>query len=250
MAAVGSSNNHLLTNGGFTKIGLNKLSQTADGKKVRLYHLENPTEEKIAKAKEAILKEVSLKHREYVGDLEDFDIDIQEEPYLLKQGKELFLFSQEEASAMLKDYSRAIQNRSLQLGLASGFSLEASNLFSSGLHEQALETYFKCLEVTRSVGDKEREAGTLYNIGEVYEGSNQYVDAIGYYLECLTISTGIETNESFVELAHRSLGNAYISLGNKESALACYQKYFDASQLKGNHLAMREAQTLIQLALR
>ncbi len=247
MAAVGSSNNHLLTSGGFTKIGLNKLSQTANGKKVRLYRLENPTEEKVAKAKEAILKEVSLKNREYVGDLEDFDIEIQEEPYLLKQGKELFLFSQEDADAMLKDYSRAIQKRSVQLGLASGFSLEASNLFHFGHHEQALETYFKSLEVTRSVGDKEREAGTLYNIGEVCAGSNRYEDAIDYYLECLAISNMIETNESFVELAYRGLGNAYVSLRDKDSAFEYYQKYFDVSQLKGNQDGMREAQVLIQL---
>lgn len=247
MTAVGSSNNHLLTNGGFTKIGLSKLSQTAVGEKVRLYHLENPTEEKIAKAKEAILKEVSLKNREYVGDLEDFEIEIQEEPYLLKQGRTLFLFSQEEASAMLKDYSRAMQKRSVQLRLASGFSLEASFLFSSGRHKEALETYFKCLKVTRSVGDKEREAGTLYNIGEVCAGSQRYENAIYYYLECLTISGMIETNESFVELAYRGLGNAYVSLGNKHLAVEYYRKYSDVSQHKGNEDGVQEAQVLIQL---
>ena len=247
MAAVGSNNNHLLTNGGFTKIGLSKLSQTAVGEKVRLYHLENPTEEKIAKAKEAILKEVSLKNREYVGDLEDFEIEIQEEPYLLKQGRTLFLFSQEEASAMLKDYSRAMQKRSVQLRLASGFSLEASFLFSSGRHEEALETYFKCLKVTRSVGDKEREAGTLYNIGEVCAEINRYEDAIHYYLECLTISEMIETNESFVELTYRGLGNAYVSLGKKNLALEYYRTYSDVSQHKGNQDGVHEAQVLIQL---
>ncbi|QVL58353.1 MAG: tetratricopeptide repeat protein [Simkaniaceae bacterium] len=233
MAAIGSSNNHFLTIGGFTKIGLDKLTQTEDGKKVRLYLLKNPTEEKIKKAKEAILKEVSQKNREYVGDLVDFDIDIQEEPYLLKEGKTLFLLSEKEASGMLKNYSLALQKRSVLLGLASGFSLEASNLFSTGQYEKALETYFKCLETVRGARDKEREAGTLYNIGEVFAKLNQHEEAISYYLECLNIVGVIETNESFVELAYRGLGIAYTFLGDTDAAKTYYQKYFDVSEHNG-----------------
>ena len=76
---------------------------------------------------------------------------------------------------MLKNYSLALQERSVLLGLASGFSLQASNLFSTGQYEKVLETYFKCLETVRRARDKEREAGTLYNIGEVFARLNQYV---------------------------------------------------------------------------
>lgn len=248
MAAIGSSTNNILTTGGFTKIDLDKRTQSEDGQKIRLYHLENPTEEKIQRAKEAILKAISLKKREYDEDLdlEYFEDDIQQEPYLLREGKKLSLLSEEEKSEMLNRYSIAVEKRSLQLGLSERFSSEACNLFSVGQHEKALQMYFECLEVTREVRDKEREAGTLYNIGEVFVSINRYEEAITYYKQCVAILETIKTNESFGALVYRGLGFAYQQCGNKNLAHMYYSHYQEICADKNNQLGVREAQHLIQ----
>ena len=242
MAAVGSSNNHFLTLGGFTKIPLDKQSQTEDGQKIRLYHLENPTEEKIEKAKEAILKLVSLKHREYVGDLDDFDQDIREEPYLIRQGQKLFTLSEEEKSKMWRDHSVALQKRYLALQLSS----EAGKLFSAGKIEDALNMYAECLELNREIHDQTREAGTLYNMGEVLASNDQYEMSIPHYLKCVAILETIKTNESFGALVYRGLGFAYQQCGNKNLAHMYYSHYQEICAGKNNQLGVREAQDLIQ----
>jgi len=82
------STNKILTGGGFEKIPF--ITQNQNGSKVKLYYLQDPTQEKIEKAKAALLK-VKKKHKIYDVDFEKFEEKIKKNPYLLRHGKSLNL---------------------------------------------------------------------------------------------------------------------------------------------------------------
>lgn len=80
---------NILTTGGFTK--LPPISQSTKDCKIVLYYLQNPTSEKVKKAKDAISQELGKGGWTYEGDLGSFEEEIEHKGYLLREGKTLEL---------------------------------------------------------------------------------------------------------------------------------------------------------------
>ena len=83
----------ILSTGGFEKIPLG--DQVQEGQKLSLYYLNDLTEEKIARAKKALIEQTSRKGRDYQGNLDTFNEEVREKRYLLKEGRNLHLIEGE-----------------------------------------------------------------------------------------------------------------------------------------------------------
>lgn len=122
----------ILTNGGFEKIFPN--DGTRAEQKLRLYQLSDPTQEKIARAKAAIEKEIEYKGRNYQGNLETFGGDIKEKPYLLRDGTSLCLIKGESKTTpegihhVLYDMSQSICSFFQGVNVGGAFNMTGHNL--------------------------------------------------------------------------------------------------------------------------
>ena len=69
----------------------------------------------------------------------------------------------------------------------------ADKYFATGEHEQALEMYKHSLPLIRSVGDRNREATILSNMGLIYDRLGKKADALENYKQALPLlqETGI-----------------------------------------------------------
>lgn len=117
----------ILTSGGFEKIPL--ANQTGGGQKVRLYHLPNPTDEKIARAKAALQRQVHDKVRQYQGKLEAFEEEIREKPYLWREGHSFCLVKGETKGTRLNliDRSQAKYDFKQNVNVGKSFIVKGSN---------------------------------------------------------------------------------------------------------------------------
>ena len=122
----------ILTSGGFEKIPLN--DQVREGQKLSLYYLSDLAEKKIARAKTALIEQISRKGRDYQGNLETFSEDIKEKPYLLKEGCRLHLIKGEAKKTpegmkhTLIDVSQAINNFLKGVSIGGDFNLNSQNV--------------------------------------------------------------------------------------------------------------------------
>ena len=103
-------NTHILTEGGFTKIPLPDQKNS----KVSLYCLKDHSLEKIKRAREALLQEIE-KNFHYQGNVEEFDKEIREKPYLLKEGKVLQLIKGKETHRKDRRFGHTSPNSKISI---------------------------------------------------------------------------------------------------------------------------------------
>jgi len=92
---------------------------------------------------------------------------------------------------------------------------------------KALENYFHALQISRSVHDREAEAGSLTYIGGIYVQLRQYRQGISYLLQALKINERLQNTDI---LATSNIGDAYEKMNQLDSSLAFQQQAY--SKLK------------------
>ena len=122
----------ILKAGGFEKIPLG--DQVREGQKLSLYYLNDRTEEKIARAKTALIEQISRKGRDYQGNLDTFNEEVREKPYLLKEGHNLHLIegeakkTHEGTKHTLVNLSQSINNFLKGVAIGGNFVVTSQNV--------------------------------------------------------------------------------------------------------------------------
>ena len=87
-----STSKEILTAGGWKEIPMG--AATTWGSKVTFYYLEKQTAEKVNEAKDAILKVSKNTDIDYEDIIESFAEEIETHPYLVNEGKKLYLMDE------------------------------------------------------------------------------------------------------------------------------------------------------------
>ena len=90
-------------------------------------------------------------------------------------------------------------------------------------YDKAIEFYQQSLAITKDIGDRSGEAGSLMSLGLAYRRLGQYDKAIEFYQQSLAIYQDIDARNGEA----RSLGNlgaAYRRLGQYDKAIEFYQQ--------------------------
>ena len=113
-----------------------------------------------------------------------------------------------------------------------------------GEMQKALEKFNEVLPISRAIGDRSAEAQTLTNIGAVYRSLGEMRKALEKYNEALPLSRAIDDRR--VEAATLlSIGLVYWSLGEMQKALEKYNEALPISRAVGDRRV--EAETLTSI---
>ncbi len=130
---------------------------------------------------------------------------------------------------------------------------EAARLFQQGLQQyrqalyrEALQTYQQALVIRRELGDRVGEAQTLNNIGEVYNGLDEYSKALEILQQALAIRKEVSDNAGIGETLNH-IGEAYNGLDEYPKALAVLQQALAIRKEVGNRAG--EAETLTNIGV-
>ena len=93
--------------------------------------------------------------------------------------------------------------------------------------------YRQSLEISRQIGDKAGEGGSLNSLGNVYRSLGEYAQAEQFYRQSLEISRqlGDKAGEG---MALNNLGNVYYSLGEYAQAEQFYRQSLEISRQIGD----------------
>ncbi|MCW9706132.1 tetratricopeptide repeat protein [Fodinibius salsisoli] len=106
---------------------------------------------------------------------------------------------------------------------------------SQSNYNKSLEYYFSALNLQEQLDDKQRIASILNWIGITNQHMKQPEESIRFYERALKISEQLNDASDMAEYA-TNLGNAYASTGKTEQAMEVFEKALDASeQLPGAH---------------
>jgi CHAT domain-containing protein len=115
-----------------------------------------------------------------------------------------------------------------------------------GEQQKALEYYNQSLPLSRAIGDRSREGGTLNNIGKVYSELGEQQKALEYYSQSLPLFRAV--GDRFGEATTLSnIGGVYSELGEQQKALEYYSQSLPLSRAVGNRGG--EAGTLNNMGL-
>ena len=92
--------------------------------------------------------------------------------------------------------------------------------------DESLAYFEKCLQVTKSAGDKEMEAECHHQIGLIYELQGDLQSAIEQLNSFLNICEKIQNNEKLGE-AHKKLADVQSKSGNTSAAIKHLEKVLD-----------------------
>jgi len=108
---------------------------------------------------------------------------------------------------------------------------EAEQLQNGTLQDKrkSIEKYQEALELYRRISDRNREAQTLNNIGEVYWSLGERQNALEKYYEALHLRRSVGDRGGEAE-ALNNIGLVYDSLGEKQKALEKYNEALPISQ--------------------
>ena len=121
-----------------------------------------------------------------------------------------------------------------------------------GQFQLALNSHQQALPIWREVGDRSGEAGTLRDIGEVYDKIGQLELTLNYLQQALTIYREAR-NSTEERLSQRSreaatlgaIGSVYLGLGQPQEAINYYQQALTITRELG--IRSREAFDLISI---
>jgi CHAT domain-containing protein/tetratricopeptide (TPR) repeat protein len=106
---------------------------------------------------------------------------------------------------------------------------------------KSVEKYYEALELYRRATDRNGEAQTLDNIGEVYELLGETQKALEKYNEALPLRRAVGDRKGEAQTLY-NIGSASDSLGEKQKALEHYNEALPISRAIGDR--WREAETL------
>ncbi len=109
-------------------------------------------------------------------------------------------------------------------------------LYEQGTAESLRKAILKleeALQLWQQVDNKDREANTLYYIGNIYEDLEEYQKALEYYNQALPLVQAVGDREGKVAILN-NLGLVYSTLGEKQKALECYKQALPLVQAVGD----------------
>ncbi|NJM63071.1 MAG: CHAT domain-containing protein, partial [Oscillatoriales cyanobacterium RU_3_3] len=132
-------------------------------------------------------------------------------------------------------------NRSLSVSRELGFrSQEAGTLnnmavvyLALGETQKALEYFSQSLSLTKTLGDRSSEAVTLSNIGKLYSDLGEKQKALEYYQQSLSLSQAVGDRSAQANILN-SLGTVYSELGDRDKALEYYHQSLHLSREMGD----------------
>jgi serine phosphatase RsbU (regulator of sigma subunit) len=93
---------------------------------------------------------------------------------------------------------------------------------------KALDYYGRALAIREKIGDKNGISLICNNVGELYLSLEEYDKAILYFTRALDIALALDYLEQ-VKANSLGLSKSYEGLGDNQTALAYYKKYYDAN---------------------
>jgi tetratricopeptide (TPR) repeat protein len=108
---------------------------------------------------------------------------------------------------------------------------------------KALDYYERALAIREKIGDKNGVSLICNNVGELFLEQKEYDKAILYFERALNIAIPLEYYEQ-IKANSLGLSQAYEGLGNTETALAYYKKYYDANDSIFNEKNSEQINTL------
>jgi signal transduction histidine kinase len=146
-------------------------------------------------------------------------------------------------SAMMLIQNILQEVRRLQFAKGEGRALNVLGLVLTQQAElpRALENYFHALQISRSVHDRQGEAGSLTYIGGIYVQLSQYRQGIFYLQQALKIA---ERPQNIDFLATSNIGDAYEKMNLLDSAL-----FFQQQAISMVKAMPRGGTTMLSLAL-
>jgi len=96
----------------------------------------------------------------------------------------------------------------------------ASSTFVLGRYEEALRYHQQSLEIRREIGDRQRQAWCLYNIGNVFHKLEQHAETLGYYEQARVIFEELGAKANALKCLSGQ-GVAHLGVNENEQALAC-----------------------------
>src|SRR6266498_952378 len=121
--------------------------------------------------------------------------------------------------------------------------------WSLGETRKALEKYNEALPIYQAAGDRRGEAGTLYNIGAVYWSLGEMRKALEKYNETLPIYQAVGDRRAEAIILN-SIGLVYDSLGERQKALEKYNEALPLSRAVGDRNGEAAALSNIGLVYR
>jgi CHAT domain-containing protein/predicted negative regulator of RcsB-dependent stress response len=120
---------------------------------------------------------------------------------------------------------------------------EAKHLQKGTLEDKkkSVEKYYEALELYRRATDRNGEAQTLNNIGEVYESLGENQKALEKYNEALPLRRAVGDRQGEA-ITLSNLGSVYDTLGDKQKALERYNEALPISRAVGDRKG--ESETL------
>jgi len=102
-----------------------------------------------------------------------------------------------------------------------------------GRWEEAIANYEKALEIFRKLGDRHGEAQTLTNLGNVYQLQGRWEEAIANYEKALEIFRALGDRQGEGKTLN-NLGSVYLQQGRWEEAIANYEKALEIFRALGD----------------
>lgn len=96
-------------------------------------------------------------------------------------------------------------------------------------YDNALEYYRKSLKLKKENNDTQNISNNYNNIGIIYRHKNQYDSSFYYYQKALRINLE-HNNLSSIAYNYNNLGNSYMDLGNYDKAYSYYHKALDLNK--------------------
>lgn len=115
---------------------------------------------------------------------------------------------------------------------AAGYSIQGVSWVNRGDFPKTLYYYTRASEIYEQIGDLGNFAGSLNNIGTVYDGQGDYPKALGYYIQSLKITEQIG-DQIRTATALSNIGDIYMSQSNYPKALEHYVKSLEISEQMG-----------------
>jgi adenylate cyclase len=145
-----------------------------------------------------------------------------------------FLFSNPDSAFILAEELVVFgQKKQYPKARAMGYNTQGTSFAIKGNYPKALWSFERCLIIYEEIGSKKGIAGSLANIGVIYDNQSNYPKALEYYQRSIKIyeDSGDKTG---IANALFNIGNIYLHQNNYPKALEHYQRSLKIYQDSGD----------------
>jgi serine phosphatase RsbU (regulator of sigma subunit) len=143
------------------------------------------------------------------------------------------------ALKMRKENSR--NDESSKNEIAMSYGNVGKTYFTMRNYSKAMEYYNLCLDISREVGNKKREALMLNNIGSIFAEQKKYDEALPYYTNAFSLYKEIDSQEN-IALCLNNIAEIYYrkkdflkSIENYKASLAISEQNSTLSDMKSSY---------------